>query len=411
MKYLLTLCFSLCLFIGCSKSDDGPYDPTNEQTLILYFPYSGLAGNIMTNLDELYEVWSHRIPAKHRILVYLSAYDKTHAELFDLTDWAREKNNPKPKKVIKSYTDPDFKTATGIATVLNDIKQVAPAKRYAMIVGCHGMGWVPAPVQQGKGVLKQFKQPEHKIYWDYTDEQGNPVARYFGTGGTTPANTHTDVTSLADAIGMAGLHMEYMLFDVCYMGCVEVAYALRHVTDNMLASVSEIPARGFPYLKMGHLLLGNPDYESICQEFGDFFKTYTMRPYATISLTKCSELEALAAIVKQIYAQTNTSASLNEIQYYDLVSYRSYFGYDTEFLYFDLSDYIHQVCTNQALLAAFNEQLKRTVPEACLQHTEKAIAGSSTIPIRTYSGIATSDPLTKEQCRDVVTTAWWQATH
>ena len=411
MKYLLTLCLSLCLFIGCSKSDDGPYDPTNEQTLILYFPYSGLGTDIIKNINELYAVWKYRIPTKHRILVYLSAHDKTQADLFDLTDWALEEQYPKPKKVIKSYIDPDFKTAAGIATVLNDIKQAAPAKRYAMIIGCHGMGWIPAPVAQGKGVLKPIQEPEHKLYWDYTDEQGNPVARYFGAGGYAPKDTHTNVTTMADAIGMAGLHMEYMLFDVCYMGCVEVAYALRHVTDNILASVSEIPARGFPYLKMGHLLLGNPNYESICQEFGDFFETYTQRPYATISLTKCSELEALASIVKQIYAQANTSVSLEHLQYYDHGSYRSYFGYDTEFLYFDLSDYIHQVCTDQALLAAFNEQLERTVPAVCLHHTEKAIAGNYTIPIRTYSGIATSDPLTKEQCRDVVTTAWWQATH
>lgn len=411
MKYLLTLCLSVCLFIGCSKSEDGPYDPTGEQTLILYFPYSGLAGNIMANIDELYEVWGNRIHAKHRILVYLSAYDKTQADLFDLTDWFRKNNAPQPKKIIKTYTDPDFKTAAGIATVLNDIKQVAPAKRYAMIIGCHGMGWVPAPVEQGKGVLKQVQEPEHKLYWDYTDAQGNPLARYFGTGGTTPANTHTDVTTLADAIGMAGMHMEYILFDVCYMGCIETAYALRHVTDNLIASASEIPARGFPYMLMGHLLLGNPDYEAICQEFGDFFKTYTSRPHATISLTKCGEMEALASIVKQIYAQADTATAPKAVQYYDYASYSSYFGYNTKSLFYDLGDYIHQICSDTTLLAAFDAQLERAVPEACLQHTEEAIAGSQKIPILSYSGIATSDPLTKEQCRDVVTTAWWQATH
>ena len=412
MKYLLTLCLTLCLLAGCSKSDDGPYDPTNEQTLILYFPYSGLAGNIMTNLDELHKVWENRIPAKHRILVYLSAYDKTQAELFDLTDWAREKNNPKPKKVIKSYIDPDFKTATGIATVLNDIKQAAPAKRYSMIIGCHGMGWIPAPVAQGKGVLKQSAAPKYKLHWDYTDEYGTPLSRYFGTGGITPTNTHTDVTTLADAIASVGMHMDYILFDVCYMAGIEVAYALRHVTDHIVGSVSEVPSRGFPYPQMGHLLLPNPDYEGICREFGDFFThNYSSRPYGTVSLIKCAELEALARVVKPIYAAHALITSPNEVQYYDYADYNYYYGYQTTAMFFDMGDYIQRICTDQSLLEAFTEQLNRAVPVNCRHHTAKAIAGSTTIPIHSYSGIITSDPLGEERCRDLVATAWWQATH
>lgn len=414
MKQLLTLFFAFLLVAGCSK-DDGAPDPLNEQTLILYFPYSGLAGNIMTNLDELHAIWKGRIPAKHRILVYLSAYDKTQADLFDLTDWERKQNTPTPKKVIKSYTDPDFKTAAGIATVLNDIKQEAPAKRYAMIVGCHGLGWIPAPQQASKSLMMQTTTPpQDKLYWEYTDENGNPLARYFGSGGTSYSPTHTDVTTLADAISGVGMHMDYILFDVCYMGCIEVAYTLRHVTDNILASVSEIPARGFPYPEMGHLLLPTPDYETICREFDTFFTNYTMRPYATVSLIKCKELEALARCVKPIYtASKSANISLDDLQYYDYASYNSdrYFGYNTHSLFFDLGDYIHHICSDPTLLEAFDAQLDRAVPTNCRQHTDKAIAGSQTIPIRTYSGIATSDPLPKEQCRDVVTTAWWQATH
>ncbi len=412
MKKILTLLCALSLLMGCSEKNGRPRFLPDEQTLILYFPYSGLAGNIYTNLDELYEVWEGKIPARHRILVYLSGYDKTQADLFDLMQWDAEKNEP--KQVIKSYIDPDFKTEIGISEVLSDVKQVAPAQRYAMLVGCHGLGWIPAPIEQGKGVLRHTQAaPQYKLHWDYTDEHGNPLARYFGTGGTTPSATHTDVTTLANAIGRADLHMEYILFDVCYMACVEAAYALRHVTDNIIASVSEIPARGFPYLKMGHLLLGTPDYVGICQAFGDYFKTaYQSRPHATVSHIVSDELEPLAAVVKRIYTKTNNNAvDASSVQYYDWGSYNAYFDYPTEHLFFDLGDYVRRLCSDAVLLAEFEAQLNRAVPENCRQHTTEAISGYTTIPIHAYSGIAASDPLTTEQCRDLTTSEWWQATH
>lgn len=411
MKKILTLLLVLGLLAGCSKEDGPAPDLTGEQTLILYFPYSGLAGNIINNLDELHEVWNGKIPRGYRILVYLSTYDKEHADLFDLTQWDQAQN--KPTQSIKTYADPDFKTADGIAQVLIDAKTEAPAKRYAMVIGCHGMGWIPAPVQQGKGVLRQSQAaPQYKLHWDYTDENGNPLARYFGSGGVNYSLTHTDVTTLADALAMAGMKMEYLLFDVCYMANIETVYALRQVADNLIASVSEIPAHGFPYKQMGHHLLGNPDYVAICQAFGDFYKNYPSRPHATISLTKSSELDALAAIVKQIYADKgNVAVSFDAMQHYDKADYPYYFGYKTYHMFYDLSDYIHRLCTNQVLLDAFDAQLKKAVPENCLQHTPRGIAGSYTFPITSYSGMTTSDLLDEETCRDITSTEWWQATH
>ena len=45
------------------------------------------------------------------------------------------------------------------------------------------------------------------------------------------------ISTLADAISDAGLEMEFILFDDCYMSSVEVAYDLRHVTGHIIPAL------------------------------------------------------------------------------------------------------------------------------------------------------------------------------
>lgn len=51
------------------------------------------------------------------------------------------------------------------------------------------------------------------------------------------------------------------------MSTVEVAYDLKNVTSHLIASTSEIMAYGMPYDKIGQYLIGNIDYEKVCDGF------------------------------------------------------------------------------------------------------------------------------------------------
>lgn len=98
----------------------------------------------------------------------------------------------------------------------------------------------------------------------------------------------------------AGVKMEYILFDDCYMSSVEVAYELKEATRFLIASTSEMMAYGMPYATVGEFLLGNPDYGSLCEGFHDFYSTYEMMSCGTLAVTDCSELDNMAAIMKSI---------------------------------------------------------------------------------------------------------------
>ena len=93
--------------------------------------------------------------------------------------------------------------------------------------------------------------------------------------------------------------MEYILFDDCYMSSIEVAYALKDVTDYLIGSTSEVMAYGMPYAEIGQYLIGKVDYAGICDGFYSFYSTYST-PCGTIAVTDCSELDNLATIMKEI---------------------------------------------------------------------------------------------------------------
>ena len=186
------------------------------------------------------------------------------------------------------------------------------------------------------------------MHWEY---ENVPMTRYFG--GLEP-QYQTDITTLAKGISNAGLKMEYILFDDCYMSSVEVAYDLKDVTDYLIGSTSEVMAYGMPYAEIGQYLIGKVDYEGICDGFYSFYSNYSEMPCGTIAVTDCSELDNLAAIMKEINHQYTFDSSLtSSLQRLD--------GYNPV-IFFDYGDYVSKLCPDKTLVAQFNEQLNRTVP-------------------------------------------------
>lgn len=380
-----------------------------QQTVLMYFPWSGgatasgaLTSYFRQNIAEMERIVAKEAPEECRLLVYFME-SASSAELFEIY----RDNDEAVRLPLRRYAStpdeegvqelPAHTTAEGIASILEEVRTTAPAQRYAMTIGCHGMGWIPASASALRA--NAAREPERE-YWEYASDD-RPLTRWFGG---TSARYQTDIETLASGIAAAGMTMEYILFDDCYMSSVEVAYALREVARHLIGSTSEVMAVGFPYATMGHYLLGEPDYAAICQAFYDFYMGY-IYPYGTIGVTNCSELKALAAIMRRINdTHTFDARQLDDLQRLD--------GY-SPVRFFDLGDYVRHLCTDAALLAEFEEQLERTVPEDFRRNTPMYYSMTNgENPIYTFSGITTSDPsisgYTIEAKRR---TAWWQATH
>lgn len=364
---------------------------TAPQTVVMYLPWSGnLTSYFELNIADMEGVVAGGALQDERVLVFFMPTEKS-AELFEL----RHDNGQCIRRMLRKYdTPPPFTTSDGIASILSEVRQQAPAQRYAMTIGCHGMAWLPA-----SGAYHTYgpSGEREKEYWEH-EREGVPLTRWFGG---VEHRQRTDISTLAAGITAAQMHMEYILFDNCYMSSVEVAYDMRAVTDHLIGSTSEIMAFGFPYALTGQHLIGEVDYEGICDAFHNFYSSY-VDPYGTIGVTVCSELPALADVMRRINARCTFPASkLNDLQSLD--------GY-SPVRFFDMGDYVRQLCTDAALLSEFEEQLKRTVP--IHRHTPEYFSASNGAnPIRTFSGITTSDPSVSNATASKRQTTWWAATH
>ena len=369
------------LLLACHDHHPESCEPhVSRQTVIIFMPWStNMKEMFDENIADFEKAIGEGILQDDRVMACI-ATSVDRACIIEL----RMEDGKGVRDTLQTIDYPRFSNSSQITRMLNDIKAIAPARRYSMVAGGHGMAWLPV------NATRSFAAPP------FPDK---PVTRFFG--GLTPLY-QIEVSALAQGIADAGLHMEYILFDDCYMASVEVAYQLRHVTDHVIGCPTEVMAYGFPYHLCAKMLVGDIDYQGVCDVFHQFYSNYHM-PYGTVAVIDCSELERLADLAYAIHARYLSDFDPdNDIQSMD--------GY-TPPLFLDMGDTYDHICKDSAMLASFQEQLERTVPSKSYTYTYySAIDGRH--EIRHFSGVTCSEASTNPQAIDSYKmTEWYKATH
>lgn len=437
-KFCSLIIATLFIVVGvsCSNGDspDGPDVPVTPvgQTVFMFFPWSNsLLSDFRRTVEDMQTVVTQRSMKDERIMVFMATSER-EAVLFEL----KKQNGQCFTDTLRRYSDRPFTSRQWLTSLFSEVMTLAPASRYGMVVGCHGMAWVPVQGQRNArkrfGSQERIDEEDNLYKEERIDKEGDdlmhfevqgPVTTRF-IGGTYP-ETQIETTDLADAMADAGLHTEYILFDACYMSSVEVAYELKDVTHYLIASPTEVISYGFPYITMGKHLLGTPNYKGIADSFISFYSSYNL-PYGTVAVTDCTQLDALAAIAQQINAaateqinaataeptnaasggKLNTARSgkdvPNGVQIMD--------GYSPT-LFYDLGHLMSLKDAGTVLTAAFAEQLDKTVPYK--GHTGQYFTALKDEPvdIKHYSGLNTSQGSLNHRADRLSETAWYKATN
>lgn len=383
--YLLLAPLLALLLAACHDSPDDPWDDveTADKTVFVFMPYTGSDDNdlypaFQQNLNDMAAAIddAHGL-GRSRLVAFVADRNGQSGRLISFA----YRRGRTVRDTLKTYPSREtYLTATGRVALLRDVQHCAPAATYAMIVGCHGEGWLPA--SSAKKVQ----------------------TRYFG--GASVAYL-IDVADFAASLSQAGLHLQYLLFDDCYMSGVEVAYALRGVTDRLIASTSEMMGYGMPYRKiMGQLLAVQPDYGVVCSEFRKFYESYSM-PYGTIGVTDCRVIGEMAALMAEANA-AHTFGGDADATVQDLDG-----RHFTPTVYFDFGSYTRRLCQgDEALLSRYEALLARLVPyKACTDYIYSQ-QGSQRTRLTEFSGLAISDPSANARVATAKKeTEWWKATH
>ena len=412
--FLLQLAM-LVVFASCSREDPDPIPQPGaevENTIFVYMPWSGVSdtdsglyGFFLTNIEDIKSaIVSQGGLGNKRLMIFISTKVNKGALIN-----VKYQNGRCVDDTVAIYNNTlaglKLNSAEWITTLLKRVKQEAPAKHYSMIVGCHGMGWIPAKpsTRINRSVASPFGLNKNA-------GKAGPPTRWLGGDAY-----QTNISEFDKGIEDSGIgKFQYILFDDCNMTGIEVAYELRDATHYIVGCPTEIMADGMPYnLLWGELSKVNPDYHRICNDFINFYSSYTYKgslyPYGTISVIDCSQVEGMVNLMKEV----NTSSSLSPFVESNL---QSMDGYNPTKFY-DMGDYVRTILHNDPLLLArFNQQLNLLVPEkgntsSYYTTFDKDVFGH-VVPIHTYSGITISDPSSNpEVTRSLNKNLYYKATH
>lgn len=359
------------LFASCGDepTPDKPVVAVTERTVLIYqvANRNGLDGNCASDSAEMQKAAENgMIPENCKVLVFNRRTGRSQS-LMELTS--------KGFKPIKTYTD-DYSAVDGerMLEVFNDLEKYAPAQSYGLIFWGHGTGWL----QDGK--------------------QKAPKKRSYGGDNGQWMNITTLRTTLA-----FGPRFDYLYFDCCFMGGVEVAYELADVSPYMAFSTMEIAAEGMPYDRtlasfFRPMPEGLIDAATKTVDYYREWKQIGTRPefslssfggrYCTMSVVETAHLPALASAVKTVYEKTPSANPADMIpQPYGRGLYASY--------YFDLGKYVSDLCVDSAgterfegatdALGAVNSALEKCV---IYNGYMDYVFGGAT-PLRHSSGLST----------------------
>ncbi len=383
MKKYIAILFVLSVFAvfsSCGKDDtseSAPDDGPNEQTIIVFFPWSGTTTSnglyqfVTQNVKEIRQaIIDNKGFSRSRFVCYMSDTPTT-AVMYEMS-YSKGKCQC---DTLRRYSNQDFSKASTLEGIFTTAMELAPAERYGMIVGGHGSGWLPAPTT--------------------TRKKTRFIGGYSGVYAT-------DTQVFAQALRDTGRKFQFILFDNCYMANIEVAYELSGTTDMMIASTSEIIERGIPYQTIFKYLVGTPDYGSLVKGFHDFYQTYTY-PYGALSAIDCTCAGGMADLMKRINSQHFWDKNQN-----DLVQHLD--GYEPP-IFFDMSDYVHHLCQDDALVAEFDHLMARLVPYAQCTTNLYSELTRSPFHVSSYCGITISDPSLNADAAGKTETSWYKDTH
>ena len=283
-------------------------------------------------------------------------------------------------------------SADHMRDVLTFVMDEFPAKNYGMIFSSHATGYLPSGYYASSDKFEggQFLAAERMSacvgpvpvpYVEPEFDESYPPVKSIGqtvsASGNRTVSYEMDIKDFAAAIPM---HMDYILFDACLMGGIEVAYELKDVCDVVVFSQAEVLAEGLNYTTLADHIFGNEDSRlvDVCKDYFTQYDNQTgvMRS-ATISLVDCRKLEPLASTCRTLFsAYRNKINSLNymNVQRY----YRSSFHW-----FYDLESILVQAGISQDELTALRRDL-----DGCVMYKANTPSFMNSFNIDVFSGFS-----------------------
>ena len=273
------------------------------------------------------------IHTNSRLLVYID-----YTDLPRILSIEQQKGRRPIAKIVHQYTsEHNSGDAQTLRMAMEWVIANYAAESYGLVLWSHGSAWLPAKTPAKRAICVDTK-----------------------------ANSWIEIKDIADVLAPLP-HLDFILFDACFMQAIEVAYELRDVADYIISSPAEIPGPGAPYHRLVAALSSIPFHaESVVEEYYREYKDNNIYVQgnepdcfgACLSTIDCRHLDQLAAATSQMIEKYagNSSINLSEVQrYYPLTSSKI-----PE--YYDMNSYMYRLIASPDDYARWKDAFDTAVP-------------------------------------------------
>lgn len=226
IRLLFVLLLCSLFFASCAECDvpEEEDNRTARSTLLVYImAENDLNSWSKKDLSELF-IGAKYVPADCDLFAFVD----NNSTPFVLRYYS--KNGVSACDTVIKYKE-DFYSSdiVEMSNVFNDLFSKYPTEKLNLVLWSHGNGW-----------MKFNKAKSRSIGHDNGENSTLGL----------PSKAAIEIKDLAVLLEELETPIEVLMFDACFMQCIEVAYDLRNSCKYILASPAEIPANGAPYDNM-----------------------------------------------------------------------------------------------------------------------------------------------------------------
>ena len=357
-KYIFRIILAVIILAAASCSQESQDDYGRSRTVFVYINAdNNLAGYAYENINQLLKGYAGVKSNSSNLIVYADYKDKT-PELYEIV----QDNGRVVKRLIKTYGEQDSSSEEVMGQVFGEVYDKYPASSYGLILAYHGAGWLP--------------EENNTFITNKSRRTGYPTRSK-----AQSKKAYLDIKVLSAVLDRAP-YQDFIIFDACLMGSAEVAYELKGKANYIIASPTEVHAKGFAYDKLIKSLFvpGKPDYQKICDEYVAYYRdSYKDDPpfqTATISVVNLKYIDAFRQFVKRMiskYPNEYRSVNALRVQPFDRMTHK---------VFFDARDLICQMPLTRNEIKELDGILEELVPG------KRATAHFVNLPIEKFSGIS-----------------------
>ncbi len=313
---LVVMLLSLLALVSCHKDEPAPSPSSYKRTVLVYIAAdNNLSSFALQDLAEMKQGMAQVSDGTLHLLVYIDT--GSSPRLVEL----KKQNGQVVEDVVRTYDD---RNSVGVDETLEVFDAVFSnpdfqAESYGLIYWSHADGWIPYGEVSTRWVGQDKTDGDHRM------------------------NLSELVTVLQSAP-----HLDFLMFDACFMASVEVAYEVRSFADYYIASPTETPGPGAPYQVLVPLMAADQAAVQMGQAYCDCYAANynggvgitdnNWTGGASLCVINTDALESLASLMAQLLP-VGRKVLTDGIFDYDKRSSlsRDYVGY------FDLKQLMEQV--------------------------------------------------------------------